>query len=345
VTVWNRVRNALLTGLSGQVQEELRSFIPPHLQPAPAPMPAPYGDDYAGMLEPPTGDDGLVQNPGPGGMGQAIEVVADSEYSFAFETPKERALNLSRAIGVAEQQGRDSVYVYPPLDIVFVGDLDALGHYCEDHDLDDGWEEWDAEELEKHSGDKAFARRLLAQAANTGVQRSGKQYSGFHWGEPMEVVSVRDIPGVGGEALAFLGVCRELFYAQGEKDFEVVSGHNKAPSPFVYALGDRVIVISGVEYDHSLVQALNAAAKNAKGIDLPGEEGHGRSFPGITGQLRPLGPCWEITYGSKKGGKFVEFFHELGEDSGVYPTLYLLGEATLIVAGANTTIENEGITD
>lgn len=70
-----------------------------------------------------------------------------------------------------------------------------------------------------------------------------------------------------------------------------------------------------------------------------------KNVPGVAGPLTFLGVGREIHYGSKKDGKWVEYFHEFGEESKTFPAVYALGTDVLVIHGGKMTIEADGIRD
>ena len=73
-----------------------------------------------------------------------------------------------------------------------------------------------------------------------------------------------------------------------------------------------------------------------------------KDIPGLVQTDKPLtflGVAREICYGAKKEGKFQEYYHEHGEESGTFPSLYALGDRTLIIHGGKMRIEDRGIVD
>jgi len=69
------------------------------------------------------------------------------------------------------------------------------------------------------------------------------------------------------------------------------------------------------------------------------------ALAGVTEKLTFLGVAREICYGAKKEGKFEEYFHEHGEESGTFPSIYALGKNTLVIHGGKMRIEDRGIVD
>jgi hypothetical protein len=76
-----------------------------------------------------------------------------------------------------------------------------------------------------------------------------------------------------------------------------------------------------------------------------------KNIPGVSGTLVHLGVGRRIDYGSKKNGEWAEYFHEFGENSDVYPSVYALmneGETKptcLIVHGGEMRVEGRGIVE
>jgi len=71
------------------------------------------------------------------------------------------------------------------------------------------------------------------------------------------------------------------------------------------------------------------------------------NIPGLTGteRLVQLGKAQKIQYYAPKGHKPTNFTHKFGEDSGVLPTIYSLGDKTLVIHGGNMHVEDRGIVD
>lgn len=71
------------------------------------------------------------------------------------------------------------------------------------------------------------------------------------------------------------------------------------------------------------------------------------NIPGLDGSIAlvQLGTANKIMYFAPKGGKATDYDHEFGEESGIRPTLYALGDKTLIIHGGNMHIEDRGIVD
>jgi hypothetical protein len=70
-----------------------------------------------------------------------------------------------------------------------------------------------------------------------------------------------------------------------------------------------------------------------------------KQIEGIEAPLAFLGIGREICYGSKKDGKWEEYYHIFGEESGTYPSVYALGDNTLVVHGGQMRVESAGIVD
>lgn len=76
-----------------------------------------------------------------------------------------------------------------------------------------------------------------------------------------------------------------------------------------------------------------------------------KNIPGVTGTLVHLGVGRRIDYGANKEGKWAEYFHEFGENTDEYPSVYALmneGETKptcLIIHGGNMRVEGRGIVE
>ena len=76
-----------------------------------------------------------------------------------------------------------------------------------------------------------------------------------------------------------------------------------------------------------------------------------KSIPGVTGTLVHLGVARRIDYGSNKDGKWDEYFHEFGENTDVYPSVYAImneGETeptALVIHGGNMRVEPRGVVE
>lgn len=77
-----------------------------------------------------------------------------------------------------------------------------------------------------------------------------------------------------------------------------------------------------------------------------------KDIPGVAGPLVLLGIGRRIEYGAKKEGKWEEYYHLFGEESGTYPSVYALGPAdknghyrTLVINGGGMHVEDRGIVD
>jgi len=70
-------------------------------------------------------------------------------------------------------------------------------------------------------------------------------------------------------------------------------------------------------------------------------------IPGLSPDARPyfLGVGREICYGAKKEGKFQEYYHIFGEESGTYPAVYGIGDDVVVIYGGGTHISPRGIID
>jgi len=70
-------------------------------------------------------------------------------------------------------------------------------------------------------------------------------------------------------------------------------------------------------------------------------------IPGLSPDARPyfLGVGREICYGAKKDGKFHEYYHIFGEESGTYPAVYGIGDDVIVIYGGGTHISPRGIID
>ena len=76
------------------------------------------------------------------------------------------------------------------------------------------------------------------------------------------------------------------------------------------------------------------------------------TIPGVTGPAVFLGVARRIEYGAQKQGKWEEYFHEHGEESGTFPSIYGIGEPddkgdyrAFVVYGGNMHIQDRGIID
>lgn len=70
-----------------------------------------------------------------------------------------------------------------------------------------------------------------------------------------------------------------------------------------------------------------------------------KEIEGVNGPLTFLGVARRIEYYSVKDGEPAEYYHEFGEESGEYPSLYSIGEKTIVIHGANTVVTPRGIVD
>lgn len=70
-----------------------------------------------------------------------------------------------------------------------------------------------------------------------------------------------------------------------------------------------------------------------------------KEIDGIEAPLSFLGIGREICYGAKKDGKWEEYFHIFGEESGTYPSIYALGDNCLVINGGQMRVESAGIID
>jgi hypothetical protein len=77
-----------------------------------------------------------------------------------------------------------------------------------------------------------------------------------------------------------------------------------------------------------------------------------REIPGVSGPAVALGVARRIEYGSKKEGKWQEYYHLFGEESDTFPTLYAIGEPdsnghyrTLAIHGGGMHVEDRGVVD
>ena len=71
------------------------------------------------------------------------------------------------------------------------------------------------------------------------------------------------------------------------------------------------------------------------------------SIPGVepSAKLTFLGVARQICYGAKKDGKFEEYYHNFGEESGTFPALYSVDDKTLVVFGGKMSVTPRGIVD
>ena len=76
-----------------------------------------------------------------------------------------------------------------------------------------------------------------------------------------------------------------------------------------------------------------------------------KNIPGVTGTLVHLGVARRIDYGANKDGKWDEYFHEFGENTEVYPSVYAImnpGETEptcLVIHGGNMRVEPRGVVE
>lgn len=76
-----------------------------------------------------------------------------------------------------------------------------------------------------------------------------------------------------------------------------------------------------------------------------------KEIPGITAKLVHLGVGRQIRYGSKKDGKWQEYYHDFGEKTDVYPSLYAVMNpentkpVALLVEGGEFRIEGRGLVE
>lgn len=76
-----------------------------------------------------------------------------------------------------------------------------------------------------------------------------------------------------------------------------------------------------------------------------------KNIPGVTGTLVHLGVARRVDYGSNKDGKWEEYFHEFGENTDVYPSVYAVmneGETEptcLVIHGGNMRVEPRGVVE
>jgi len=77
-----------------------------------------------------------------------------------------------------------------------------------------------------------------------------------------------------------------------------------------------------------------------------------KEIPGIDGPVVALGVARRIEYGSKKDGKWEEYYHLFGEESDTFPTIYAAGTPdqnghyrTLVIHGGGMHVEDRGVVD
>lgn len=77
-----------------------------------------------------------------------------------------------------------------------------------------------------------------------------------------------------------------------------------------------------------------------------------KEIPGIVGPVVALGVARRIEYGARKEGSWQEYFHEHGEESGTFPTMYGAGPVdehghyqTLVIHGGHMRVEPRGVVD
>ena len=76
-----------------------------------------------------------------------------------------------------------------------------------------------------------------------------------------------------------------------------------------------------------------------------------KEIPGITAKLVHLGVGRQIRYGSKKDGEWQEYYHDFGEKTDVYPSLYAVMNpentkpVALLVEGGEFRIEGRGLVE
>lgn len=76
-----------------------------------------------------------------------------------------------------------------------------------------------------------------------------------------------------------------------------------------------------------------------------------KSVTGVTAPLVHLGVGRRIEYGAQKDGKFEEYFHEFGEESGKFPQVYAIMDpeqknpVALLIHGGEMRVEPRGIVE
>ena len=76
-----------------------------------------------------------------------------------------------------------------------------------------------------------------------------------------------------------------------------------------------------------------------------------KNIPGVHGTLVHLGVARRIDYGSNKKGEWAEYYHNFGEDTKEYPSLYAVmneGETEptcLVIQGGNMRVEPRGVVE
>lgn len=121
----------------------------------------------------------------------------------------------------------------------------------------------------------------------------------------------------------------------------------------VYDTADKVL---SLKYDEAGMrevlnmlreQELDSAKKQFEEFHWGDESGTTvlKSIPGIEGALTFLGVGRRIEYFSKKDDEPVEYYHEFGEESRTYPSVYALGDDTIVIHGGQMRITPRGIVD
>lgn len=178
-----------------------------------------------------------------------------------------------------------------------------------------------------------------------------KEYEKFHWGDESNAIGMVEVPGVTG-AMAALGITRKLKSGgrdNGKWQNGTVDYGQLGQAPTVYGAGPleggcyKTLIISG-----GAAWLAAPADSAASGHNAPSRA----QIPGVTGRATPLGLAREIEYGAKKQGKWEEYYHIFGEESGTYPTIYGLGDPdgngryrALAISGGGMHVEDRGIVD
>ncbi len=119
--------------------------------------------------------------------------------------------------------------------------------------------------------------------------------------------------------------------------------------------------IMALEYDQATMSSILKDADNNRALDDSRKEfeqfhwnqdSRGTEvaeFAGITAPMYRIGTAKRIEYTARKDGEVADYFHDHGEESGTFPTIYAvkIGKEfnAYLVIGGNMVIRPEGITD
>ncbi len=224
---------------------------------------------------------------------------------------------------------------------------DTLGDDDDDGDGDDDDDDDDGEDEGDEDGEESMALCFEYPDADRNLASAAAAFRAL--GGDDDVVAVYD------DGRAFFGSPEDL------QEYNDVNDLN----PDKWDVYDEAEEILGLDYDKDAVTRILRMAEEQGDAYLEAqkqfEEFHWGDkskttsiveIPGIAGPCVRLGVMRRIEYGAKKDGKWEEYYHLHGEESGKYPTLYAAGDPdgkghyrTLVIHGGNMHVEDRGVID